>query len=150
MSNKDLLRRLFVVAMLALLAIFVIWLMSGPGQPSSMDIALDELEAALDERTIALDELETALDEWDTALTQLSVALDSQRTPPTATPIPGDLIYSEDGIALYYSDYTFVPMSNIAYHIDWPYTITITDALSQTTVIQGPITVRFGEGATDD
>jgi len=63
----------------------------------------------------------------------------------TLTPAPDDMIYVDDG-ALVLSHYTFslLPESDSVLFIDWLHSITITDALSQTTVISGPAIVRFG------
>jgi len=44
------------------------------------------------------------------------------------------------------SQWHFTPDLDDWLLIDWPDSIIITDALSQTMVIQGPVTVRFGEG----
>lgn len=56
----------------------------------------------------------------------------------------------DDIILISPSDYTMSPMVGDRLLIDWPYDIIITDALSQTTVIVGPVTVQFSGAAEHD
>ena len=73
--------------------------------------------------------------------------------PDNKTPTPT----LEDGDSIDFADYILElppwdivcsPGRDDTLTIDWSNTMTITDALSQTIVIQGPATVRFGEGAS--
>jgi len=73
--------------------------------------------------------------------------------PDNKTPTPT----LEDGDSIDFADYVFnlppleivcSPGLSDTLTIDWPYTMTITDALSQTIIVQGPATVRFGEGGS--
>jgi len=63
---------------------------------------------------------------------------------PTATPELSSYIEITEDLFLP-MDFDYLPTSEDKMLIDWPHTILITDAFSQTTVIQGPATVRFSD-----
>jgi len=80
--------------------------------------------------------------------------LQSLRSVPQghATPMPAPTatreLDVESWIEWLTSQWHFTPDLDDWLLIDWPDSIIITDALSQTMVIQGPATVRFGEGGS--
>jgi len=65
---------------------------------------------------------------------------------PTPTPTATPELDVDGWIEWLTSQWRFTPDLDDWLLIDWPDSIIITDALSQTIVIQGPATVRFGEG----
>ena len=67
---------------------------------------------------------------------------------PTPTPTATPELDVNGWIEWLTSQWHFTPDLDDWLLIDWPDSIIITDALSQTIVIQGPATVRFGEGAS--
>lgn len=89
----------------------------------------------------------------------LETAVPPATPTPTPTAIPNLIVQSYDHldpldkllqdlmIIALATEYTFAPKTiDVKLFIDWPHTIHITDAFSQTTVISGPATVRFEEG----
>jgi len=65
---------------------------------------------------------------------------------PASTPTATPELDANGWIEWLTSQWHFAPDLDDWLLIDWSDTMTVTDALSQTIVIQGPATVRFGEG----
>jgi len=70
---------------------------------------------------------------------------DGEPIPPTPTPTATPEFDVDGWIEWLISQWRFTPDLDDWLLIDWPDSIIITDALSQTTVIQGPATVRFND-----
>jgi len=84
--------------------------------------------------------------------------VDESVPTPTPTLQPGEVRATESNIDIdaYIDDwlnsdewlteqYTILPESDTVVFINWPHSILVTDAFSQTTVIAGPATVRFSD-----
>ncbi len=131
----------------------------GYGQPCPLDwgreVSCDDWETTVFPTT-------TPTPDWEATIsTSHSESYGSDmwltRTPtPTATPNlviqsydrldPLDKLLQDLITIALATEYTFRPKTtDVKLFIDWPGTITITDALSQTVVIKGPATVTFEE-----